>query len=230
MTGTSRKHVPPWSRSVLCPGHSRQTGPLKFAEATTEGQPWQTCVFWDVGVTEPSGNEVSFLPVSALAALVPFANCIPFPVRLSDWLHRVPGVVTVRPGVVIDREAFSPPFLELLLLAEDIGQLNGTAYLFVTILDDNDNWPTFSPPTYTVHLLENCPPGNKSQAQTLLLHQQELIGRGWGGEVWMDTEFSRRSFSESWCAVMIKSIPSVVGFPLLCIDATTEATLIGDNV
>ncbi|XP_021060781.1 cadherin-23 isoform X3 [Mus pahari] len=69
------------------------------------------------------------------------------------------GVVTVRSGVVIDREAFSPPFLELLLLAEDIGQLNGTAHLFVTILDDNDNWPTFSPPAYTVHLLENCPPG-----------------------------------------------------------------------
>lgn len=85
----------------------------------------------------------------------------------------------MRSGVIIDREAFSPPFLELLLLAEDIGQLNGTAHLFVTILDDNDNWPTFSPPAYTVHLLENCSPGTKGQAQTLL-HQQELIGRGWG--------------------------------------------------
>ncbi|XP_051008445.1 cadherin-23 [Acomys russatus] len=69
------------------------------------------------------------------------------------------GVVTVRSGVVIDREAFSPPFLELLLLAEDIGLLNSTAHLWVTILDDNDNWPTFSPAAYTVHLLENCPPG-----------------------------------------------------------------------
>uniref|UniRef100_A0A8C7AU01 Cadherin-23 n=1 Tax=Neovison vison TaxID=452646 RepID=A0A8C7AU01_NEOVI len=67
------------------------------------------------------------------------------------------GVVTVRSGV--DREAFSPPVLELLLLAEDIGLLNGTADLLVTILDDNDNWPTFSPPALTVHLLENCPPG-----------------------------------------------------------------------
>jgi hypothetical protein len=100
----------------------------------------------------------------------------------------VAGVVTVRSGIIIDREAFSPPFLELLLLAEDIGQLNGTAHLFITILDDNDNWPTFSPPTYTVHLLENCPPGNKGQAQTLLLHQQELIGSGWGQETRMDTE------------------------------------------
>ncbi|XP_005390085.1 PREDICTED: cadherin-23 isoform X3 [Chinchilla lanigera] len=69
------------------------------------------------------------------------------------------GVVTVRSGVSIDREAFSPPILELLLLAEDIGQLNGTAQLLVTVLDDNDNWPTFSPATLTVHLLENCPPG-----------------------------------------------------------------------
>ncbi|XP_057164478.1 cadherin-23 [Ursus arctos] len=69
------------------------------------------------------------------------------------------GMVTVRSGVIIDREAFSPPVLELLLLAEDIGLLNGTADLLVTILDDNDNWPTFSPPTLTVHLLENCPPG-----------------------------------------------------------------------
>ncbi|XP_034519483.1 LOW QUALITY PROTEIN: cadherin-23 [Ailuropoda melanoleuca] len=69
------------------------------------------------------------------------------------------GMVTVRSGVIIDREAFSTPVLELLLLAEDIGLLNGTADLLVTILDDNDNWPTFSPPTLTVHLLENCPPG-----------------------------------------------------------------------
>lgn len=67
----------------------------------------------------------------------------------------------MRSGVIIDREAFSPPVLELLLLAEDIGLLNGTADLLVTILDDNDNWPTFSHPTLTVHLLENCPPGKQ---------------------------------------------------------------------
>ncbi|KAB0393240.1 hypothetical protein E2I00_003729, partial [Balaenoptera physalus] len=69
------------------------------------------------------------------------------------------GVVTVRSGVTIDREAFSPAVLELLLLAEDIGLLNGTADLLITVLDDNDNWPTFSPAALTVHLLENCPPG-----------------------------------------------------------------------
>ncbi|KAM4852687.1 cadherin-23 [Thomomys bottae] len=75
-------------------------------------------------------------------------------------IHNSTGMVTVGSGVVIDREAFSPPVLELLLLAEDIGLLNGTAHLLVTILDDNDNWPTFSPAALTVHLLENCPPGS----------------------------------------------------------------------
>ncbi|XP_010604621.1 cadherin-23 isoform X2 [Fukomys damarensis] len=74
-------------------------------------------------------------------------------------IHNSTGMVTVRSGVIIDREAFSPPILKLLLLAEDIGQLNGTAQLFVTILDDNDNWPTFSPAALSVHLLENCPSG-----------------------------------------------------------------------
>ncbi|XP_056655278.1 cadherin-23 isoform X1 [Monodelphis domestica] len=69
------------------------------------------------------------------------------------------GVVVVKPGVVIDREAFFPPILELLLLAEDIGLLNGTAELIITILDDNDNRPIFTPSTLTVHLQENCPPG-----------------------------------------------------------------------
>lgn len=92
-----------------------------------------------------------------------FTHHVFCPIHLPDWWYRVPGVVTVRSGVVIDREAFSPPILELLLLAEDVGLLNGTAHLLVTILDDNDNWPTFSPAAYTVHLLENCPPGNNGQ-------------------------------------------------------------------
>nr|XP_054364471.1 cadherin-23-like [Mirounga angustirostris] len=99
------------------------------------------------------------LSIPSWLALAPSPHCTPFPLCLLGWWCRVPGVVTVRFGVIIDREAFSPPVLELLLLAEDIGLLNGTADLLVTVLDDNDNWPTFSPPTLTVHLLENCPPG-----------------------------------------------------------------------
>lgn len=91
----------------------------------------------------------------------------------------MPGVVTVRFGVIIDREAFSPPVLELLLLAEDIGLLNGTADLLVTVLDDNDNWPTFSPPTLTVHLLENCPPGKQGPGRTCLLVHGDWSLTGW---------------------------------------------------
>lgn len=94
----------------------------------------------------------------------------------------------MRSGVIIDREAFSPPVLELLLLAEDIGLLNGTADLLVTILDDNDNWPTFSPPTLTVHLLENCPPGKQGPGP-----RQELLGGPRGLEPHrLEAEFTRR--------------------------------------
>lgn len=102
------------------------------------------------------------LSIPSWLALAPSPHCTPFPLCLPGWRCWVPGVVTVRSGVIIDREAFSPPVLELLLLAEDIGLLNGTADLLVTILDDNDNWPTFSPPALTVHLLENCPPGKQA--------------------------------------------------------------------
>lgn len=115
----------------------------------------------------------TFSVLSCLAlALSP--HCIPFPLHLPGWWCWVPGVVTVRSGVVIDREAFSPPVLELLLLAEDIGLLNGTADLFVTILDDNDNWPTFSSAALTIHLLENCPPGKLGTGL-----RPRLPGRSW---------------------------------------------------
>ncbi|XP_060130890.1 cadherin-23 isoform X1 [Zootoca vivipara] len=69
------------------------------------------------------------------------------------------GVVLVKPGQVIDREAFLNPVLEFLLVAMDVGKLNSTARLTVTILDDNDNRPTFHPALLTAHLLENSPPG-----------------------------------------------------------------------
>ncbi|XP_029464800.1 cadherin-23 isoform X2 [Rhinatrema bivittatum] len=69
------------------------------------------------------------------------------------------GVVSVKPGGVIDREAFSLPILELTLVAEDIGKLNSTARLTITILDDNDNKPIFSPAVINVRLRENSPPG-----------------------------------------------------------------------
>ncbi|ETE62569.1 Cadherin-23, partial [Ophiophagus hannah] len=70
-----------------------------------------------------------------------------------------PGVVSVKPGKVIDRETFLNPILKFLVLATDIGKLNSTANLTVTILDDNDNRPIFHPAVLSVRILENSPAG-----------------------------------------------------------------------
>ncbi|XP_057259292.1 cadherin-23 isoform X7 [Pezoporus wallicus] len=69
------------------------------------------------------------------------------------------GVISVKPGSVIDREALLDPCLEYTLVARDVGGLNSTASLAVTILDDNDNRPIFQPASITARLLENSPPG-----------------------------------------------------------------------
>ncbi|XP_019902910.3 cadherin-23 isoform X4 [Esox lucius] len=69
------------------------------------------------------------------------------------------GLVRVRPGALLDREAFVEPRVELLLVGEDAGGLNSSVTLTVTILDQNDNPPVFSPSSLTVHLPENSPSG-----------------------------------------------------------------------
>ncbi|NXP78781.1 CAD23 protein, partial [Ramphastos sulfuratus] len=69
------------------------------------------------------------------------------------------GVVSVKPGGVIDREALLDPHLEFTLVAHDVGGLNSTASLTVAILDDNDNHPIFHPVSITARLRENSPPG-----------------------------------------------------------------------
>ncbi|PKU35736.1 hypothetical protein llap_13959 [Limosa lapponica baueri] len=69
------------------------------------------------------------------------------------------GVVSVKPGSVIDREALLDPLLEFTLVARDVGGLNSTASLVVTVLDDNDNRPVFQPASITARLRENSPPG-----------------------------------------------------------------------
>ncbi|XP_014796025.1 PREDICTED: cadherin-23 isoform X2 [Calidris pugnax] len=69
------------------------------------------------------------------------------------------GVVSVKPGSVIDREALPDPLLEFTLVASDVGGLNSTASLVVTVLDDNDNRPVFQPASITARLQENSPPG-----------------------------------------------------------------------
>ncbi|KAG9344450.1 hypothetical protein JZ751_011120 [Albula glossodonta] len=71
----------------------------------------------------------------------------------------VTGVVKVRQGAVLDREAFSDPRVELFLLGEDVGGLNSSVPLTITILDQNDNPPIFSPASITVRLPENSPTG-----------------------------------------------------------------------
>ncbi|TST98568.1 Cadherin-23 [Bagarius yarrelli] len=69
------------------------------------------------------------------------------------------AVVSVREGAMLDREAFSDPRVELFLVSEDIGGLNSSVPLTITILDRNDNPPVFSPSSFTVHLPENSPTG-----------------------------------------------------------------------
>lgn len=75
------------------------------------------------------------------------------------------AVVSVREGATLDREAFSDPRVELFLVSEDIGGLNSSAPLTITILDKNDNPPVFNPSSFTVRLPENSPTG-KSLRET----------------------------------------------------------------
>uniref|UniRef100_A0A8D3DQ62 Cadherin-23 n=1 Tax=Scophthalmus maximus TaxID=52904 RepID=A0A8D3DQ62_SCOMX len=69
------------------------------------------------------------------------------------------GVILVRGGARLDREAFQEPRVELFLVGEDIGGLNSSVPLTVTILDQNDNPPVFSPSSFSVRLPENSPTG-----------------------------------------------------------------------
>ncbi|XP_033956694.1 cadherin-23 [Pseudochaenichthys georgianus] len=69
------------------------------------------------------------------------------------------GVIQVRQGAQLDREAFQEPRVELFLVGEDIGGLNSSVPLTVTILDQNDNPPIFSPASFSVRLPENSPTG-----------------------------------------------------------------------
>lgn len=66
-----------------------------------------------------------------------------------------PGVIYVRQGARLDREAFQEPRVELFLVGEDVGGLNSSVPLTVTILDQNDNPPVFSPSSLSARLPEN---------------------------------------------------------------------------
>ncbi|XP_034041014.1 cadherin-23-like [Thalassophryne amazonica] len=69
------------------------------------------------------------------------------------------GVIHVKQGAQLDREAFQEPRVELFLVGEDIGGLNSSVPLTVSILDQNDNPPVFSPSSFSVRLPENSPTG-----------------------------------------------------------------------
>ncbi|XP_075331797.1 cadherin-23 isoform X2 [Odontesthes bonariensis] len=69
------------------------------------------------------------------------------------------GVIRVHQRAKLDREAFQEPRVELILVGEDIGGLNNSVPLTVTILDQNDNPPVFSPSSFSVRLPENSPTG-----------------------------------------------------------------------
>lgn len=78
---------------------------------------------------------------------------------ISQFPFLPPGVILVRGGARLDREAFQEPRVELFLVGEDIGGLNSSVPLTVTILDQNDNPPVFSPSSFSVRLPENSPTG-----------------------------------------------------------------------
>lgn len=65
----------------------------------------------------------------------------------------------MRQGAKLDREAFQDPRVELFLVGEDIGGLNSSIPLTVTILDQNDNPPLFNPSSFSVRIPENSPTG-----------------------------------------------------------------------
>lgn len=71
----------------------------------------------------------------------------------------LPGVILVRQGAKLDREAFQDPRVELSVVGEDIGGLNSSVPITVTILDQNDNPPVFSPSSFSVRIPENSPTG-----------------------------------------------------------------------
>ncbi|XP_078284733.1 cadherin-23 [Rhinoraja longicauda] len=74
-------------------------------------------------------------------------------------VNRNTGMVSMTPGKTIDRESLPSAHLEFTLIAEDIGLLRSEAGLVVTVLDQNDNAPLFTPTALTVHVRENSPSG-----------------------------------------------------------------------
>lgn len=114
------------------------------------------------------GDRMNFFTVDSETgnAAPPAASGQQFTAAMQSFLLFLvnQGVIRVREGAALDREAFQEPRVELYLVAEDVGGLNSSVPLTVTILDQNDNPPVFSPSTFSVRLPENSPTGGWSNA------------------------------------------------------------------
>uniref|UniRef100_S4RP29 Cadherin-related 23 n=1 Tax=Petromyzon marinus TaxID=7757 RepID=S4RP29_PETMA len=72
-------------------------------------------------------------------------------------IDRDRGNVSMALGQGLDREGIPGGRLELTILVQDGGRRNATVRLGVTVLDVNDNTPTFNVTSQTAHVLENSP-------------------------------------------------------------------------
>ncbi|KAG7462693.1 hypothetical protein MATL_G00187450 [Megalops atlanticus] len=119
----------------------------------------------EINENSPAGREVTMLNGPVLAEDRDIGPNAVVKYQLTGsrldlfTVDSVTGVVKVRQGAVLDREAFSDPRVELFLVAEDVGGLNSSVPLTISILDQNDNPPVFSPSSITVHLPENSRTG-----------------------------------------------------------------------
>ncbi|XP_030001918.1 protocadherin beta-16-like [Sphaeramia orbicularis] len=91
----------------------------------------------------------------------------------------------------LDRE--KQAHIPLLLTAIDGGepQMSGTMQIFVTVLDANDNAPTFVKPQYRAKILENSPKG--TSVTTVSASDKDI---GSNGEVFYAISTSKRQLSE----------------------------------
>ncbi|XP_078716087.1 cadherin-23 [Lampetra fluviatilis] len=74
-------------------------------------------------------------------------------------IDRDRGNMSMAFGQGLDREGIPGGRLELTILVQDGGRRNATVRLGVTVLDVNDNTPTFNVTSQTAHVLENSPAG-----------------------------------------------------------------------
>ena len=108
---------------------------------------------------EENSLSVSFGQVSAFGNDRYFTNHLSYSIEGIDNVFRVDGEGTLQTVSTIDREA--TPTLNFTVFARDHGSpsLTGSASVVVTILDQDDNGPSFPVPAIILQLAENYPVG-----------------------------------------------------------------------